>query len=375
MTELTSAPTRERRMTFTVFVALLGAFLDGYDLVIISGALLFIKAEFQLSSATVGWVGSIVFAGMVVGALSFGRLTDRVGRSAAFVFVLALFVAGSLLSALAVAPWMLILGRLVVGLGIGADLPVSTTLIAEAVPASRRGTATGLMQVFWFAGAAVSGLVGVLLFTVLGPDSWRWMLGSAVLLALVVMALRRRVPESAQWKAAHDRAPAGEANGSLRVLGAPGIRAALLFSCLFWFLVTIRGAGYNLYTPTFLRQVGATGPTTALWLGMSVNVLNTAVALVAVRYLDRIGRRTIILICWSVTTALTLCLAALSGGHPFAMFVMITLSALPQQLLAMALFPLSVEAFPTLVRGTARAFGKVVRLRAGHRGAVDPRAW
>jgi MFS transporter, putative metabolite transport protein len=121
------------RPRWTVFVAAMGAFLDGYDLVIIAGALLFIRPELGLTPGETGWVGSIVFVGMVVGALAFGRLTDRIGRNTSFAFVLGLFVVGSILSAVAHEAWLLILGRLVVGLGIGADLPVSTTLIAESV--------------------------------------------------------------------------------------------------------------------------------------------------------------------------------------------------------------------------------------------------
>jgi putative MFS transporter len=220
---------------------------------------------------------------------------------------------------------------------------------------------TGLMQVFWFTGAAVSGVVGVLLFSVLGPDSWRWMLGSAVLLAVVVMIMRQRVPESAAWKRAHEEAtaanaaPAATTSRNLRILGFPGIRAALVFSCLFWFLVTVRGAGYNLYTPTFLSEVGLSSPTTSLLLGTVVNVVNALAALAAVRFLDRGARRQVILWCWGISTVLTLGLAAISGGHVVLMFVMITVSALPLQMLAMALFPLSVEPFPTLVRGTAQS--------------------
>ncbi|MGW0516019.1 MFS transporter [Crossiella sp. NPDC003009] len=337
---------------YTILVALLGAFLDGYDLMIISGALLFIKVELQLSAAQIGWIGAIAFAGMVAGSLVFGRLTDRIGRAGAFTFVLVLFVIGSLVSALAVTPLMLIAGRAIVGLGIGADLPVSTTLIAESAPAHRRGALTGLMQVFWFAGAAASGLAGIGLYALFGADSWRWMLGSAIVLAVVVLIMRRRIPESTSWVAAQRPAAATR---PLRTLLSPGIRAALVFSCLFWFLVTVRGAGYNLYTPTFLNEIGLSGVTVSLWLSTAVNVVNTLAALAGVRYLDRIGRRPIILWCWAIPTALTFALAAISDGQATTMFVMIMVSALPLQVLAMALFALSVEPFPTLVRGTAQS--------------------
>ncbi|WP_405064429.1 MFS transporter [Kribbella sp. NBC_01505] len=357
MTTDTTATQRRSGPSYTIVVALLGAFLDGYDLVIISGALLFIKADLHLSPGQVGWVAATAFAGMVVGALVFGWLTDHIGRAGAFGFVLALFVVGSLVSALAVTPLMLIAGRAIVGLGIGADLPVSTTLIAESAPRHTRGSMTGLMQVFWFAGATCSGLIGLGMYALLGADSWRWMLASAIVIAAIVMVLRQRVPESTRWVKAHHTTPAATAvpRQTWSILFSPGIRAALAFSCLFWFLVTIRGAGYNLYTPTFLREIGLSGVTVSLGLSTIVNLVNTLAALIGVYYLDRIGRRRIILWCWAIPTALTFVLAAISGGNAIAMFVMICVSALPLQILAMALFALSVEPFPTLVRGTAQS--------------------
>ncbi|WP_219417232.1 MFS transporter [Pseudonocardia nigra] len=144
-----------------------------------------------------------------------------------------------------------ILGRFVVGLGIGADLPVSTTLIAESVGPKRRGSVTGLMQVFWFAGASASGIAGILLYLALGESSWRWMLGSAAVLAVVRMLLRRGSQESAAWQDARRAEPTATSTrtavaGSNPLLANRTVRIALIFSCLFWFLVTIRGAGFNL---------------------------------------------------------------------------------------------------------------------------------
>jgi len=350
---------------YTTLVGSLGAFLDGYDLIIISGALLFLRPQLHMSAATVGWVSSIAFAGMVAGALFFGRLTDRIGRNVAFAFVLALFVVGAVLSAFATDSAMLIAGRVFVGLGIGADLPVSTTLIAEAAPTGRRGSRTGLLQAFWFGGAAVSGPVGIGFYYAFGPSSWRWMLGSAGVIAIIVMVLRLRVPESRRWIAAKERADMAAAEaGTLhrdrsrrrdwQALASRPVLASLAFSCLFWFLVTVRGAGFNLYTPTFLKQVGLSGVTESLWLSAAINAVYAVVVLALARYLDRLGRRTFILWSWALSTVLTFGLAAIGAGHVIPMFVMITVSALPTQPLAMALFPLSVEPFPTLFRGTAQ---------------------
>jgi MFS transporter, putative metabolite transport protein len=346
---------------WVVFVASLGAFLDGYDLVIIAGALLFITPELSLSPAEVGWVGSVAFVGMIGGALVFGRLTDRIGRNTSFVLVLVLFVIGSAISALSQDAWMLILGRFIVGLGIGADLPVSTTLIAEAVPAKNRGRSVGLMQGFWFAGATVSGIVGIVLYLLLGASSWRWMLGSAIVIAIVVILLRRSIGESQRWlKARNDASspPAARATVTkplVPLLRNKAVRTTLIFSCLFWFLVTVRGAGFNLYTPTFLSQVGLTGIVQTLVLSCVINLVNAIVAIAAaVFFVDRVGRRKFVLIWWAVTLVLTLGLAFAVGGNVILMFVLISVSALPNQIVTVALFSLSVESFPTLQRATAQ---------------------
>lgn len=135
-----------RSPAYTTFVAAMGAFLDGYDLAIIAGAFLLIVPLFDLSASKISWIGGAAFAGMVLGALVFGRITDRIGRRGAFLFVLVLFVVGSTVSALASSVAVLVLGRILVGIGIGADLPVSTSLIAEISPRRRRGQLTGLMQ-------------------------------------------------------------------------------------------------------------------------------------------------------------------------------------------------------------------------------------
>src|SRR5687768_11665218 len=85
--------TRVSRSTrYTVFVAVMGAFLDGYDLAIIAGAFLLLIPLFDLSPTEVSWIGGAAFFGMIVGSLIFGRVTDILGRRSAFLIVLVLFV-------------------------------------------------------------------------------------------------------------------------------------------------------------------------------------------------------------------------------------------------------------------------------------------
>lgn len=352
LAELDEAPI-SRATAYTTFVAAMGAFLDGYDLAIIAGAFLLIVPLFDLSAAEISWIGGAAFAGMVLGALAFGRITDRIGRRGAFLFVLVLFVVGSTTSALASGVAVLVVGRVLVGIAIGADLPVSTSLIAEVSPRRRRGQLTGMMQGFWFAGAMASALVAVLLYSTVGADSWRWMLGSGAVLALLVMALRTRIPESPRWLL-EARSNPPSARQVARALTRSPYRTPLVLVALFWFLVTVRGAAFVIYTPTVLAQFGASSVLAPLWLNAVLFLVYTLVAFASTLVIDRVGRRSLVLRAWAIATAITVGMAFVDRGQVTAVFVLIIVSTVPVQTVTVALFPWSVEFFPTAMRGTAQ---------------------
>ncbi len=351
---------------YTTVVAAMGAFLDGYDLAIIGGALVFLVPQWHLGAGQTGILGSLAFAGMIIGALIFGRMTDRIGRKSAFVLDLALFVIGGLLSALATGLPMMLIGRFLVGLGIGADLPISTALIAEISPSHRRGFLTGLMQVFWFGGAMVSAVVAIALAVHGSPESWRWMLGSAVVVAAVVMVLRTRIVESPRWLRAQEEArrtrsvssdsvSVAARVGSVHALLSPQYRSSLFLVSLFWFLVTIRGAAFVVYTPTVLARFGMTSKIGPFEMNVVLFGVYTLVSYISALYIDKVGRRTIILIGWALATAVTLWMAFVSSSDPMMLFVVLLLSTVPIQTVTVAIFPWSVEFFPTKLRGTAQS--------------------
>jgi len=118
--------------------------------------------------------------------------------------------------------------------------------------------------------------------------------------------------------------------------------------------MTIRGAGFNLYTPTFLQEVGLSNATDSLVLSVIVNLVYTVTALVATLFIDRVRRRPFVLASWAAAAVLTLALVLVDEGNAVLMFVLITISAIPIQFVAVAMFPLSVEPFPTMQRGTAQ---------------------
>ena len=327
-----------RATRYTVFVAVLGAFLDGYDLAIIAGAFLLLIPLFELTPVEVSWIGGAAFAGMIVGALILGRLSDRVGRRSSFLLVLVLFVVGSLVSALATSVALLVIGRVVIGLAVGADLPVSTALIAEISPRNRRGTLTGLMQGFWFAGSLTSVLVAIALYSALGDDSWRWMLASGAVLAVIVMLLRLRIDESARWQRTRE-----VPRPSAAVLWRVPLRAPLVLVALYWFLVTLRSAGFVIYTPVVLAELGVESTLAPLWMSAFLFGTYASVSLVSAAVIDRFDRRPLVLRGWAIATLLTVVMAFVDEQSVAAVFGLIVLSTIPVQTVSVALFPWSVE--------------------------------
>jgi len=363
------------KIVYTTIVAALGAFLDGYDLAIIGGAFLFLKSQWHLTPAQMGVLGSLAFVGMIVGALVFGRVTDKFGRRSAFMIDLALFVIGGLICALATNVLWLEIGRFLVGFGIGADIPISTSLIAEISPKNKRGFLTGLMQAFWFGGALFSAVVSIL-FANGSPDSWRWLLGSGVLVAVVIMLLRSKALESPRWLLSQGRtedakqvlAEVVERSGDVRqaseesshlhfsALFTKKYAASLFLVCLFWFLVTIRGAAFVVYTPALLLTFGLTSKTASFEMNAILFAVYTVVSVISAVYIDKMGRRSIVLWGWALATLITLIMAFVGSSTAIALFVLLLLSTVPIQTVTVALFPWSVEFFPTSLRASAQSF-------------------
>ena len=206
------------------------------------------------------------------------------------------------------------------------------------------------MQTFWFAGSLTSVLVAVALFSLLGDDSWRWMLGSGAVLALIVMLLRLRIDESALWR----RSRKGPRASAVALWKAP-LRAPLALVALFWFLVTLRSAGFVIYTPVVLVELGVKSILAPLWMSALLFGTYTAVSLGSAAVIDRFDRRPLVLRGWTIATALTVLLALIDENNVAAVFGLIVLSSVPIQTVSVALFPWSVEFFPTSLRATAQS--------------------
>jgi len=181
-----------------------GMFCDGYILGMVGIALAVWGPQVGLSSFEDGLIGASALAGIFLGALVFGPITDRVGRQTMYLADLVLFIVGSALQLFVTEPWQLVALRLVMGVAIGADYAIGAALLSEFLPRRQRGPLLASLNAVWTVGFVVAFVVGYLMRD-LGDDSWRWMLASSAIPALIVLFLRLGTPESPRWLARKDR--------------------------------------------------------------------------------------------------------------------------------------------------------------------------
>lgn len=177
-----------------------GPFLDGYILSLIGVALVGFVADFPVSPVQIGLIGAASLIGMFFGAIVFGTLTDRIGREKMYAVDLMVLVGACFLTAFVQGPWQLIVLRFIIGLAIGADYPIATSLLTEFTPVKKRGYMIGLSALAWGLGAMTAFLVGWVVVTASGGYGlWRWMLLSGAILGVIVVVIRRGIPESPRW--------------------------------------------------------------------------------------------------------------------------------------------------------------------------------
>ncbi len=221
-----SAAARLERLPFSDYHKLIFAivatafFFDSLDLGTMSFVLGSIRREFGLDAAGAGLVASASFVGMAVGAVAAGLLADRFGRRPVFQWSVLLWGAGSWLCSTAPNAQMLIVWRVLVGIGMGMEFPIAQTLLSEFVPATHRGRLIALMDGVWPIGFICA---GVLSYVVLPQLGWRTVFALLAIPAAIVLVVRLVVPESPRWL--EHRGREAEADRALERIEARVIRA------------------------------------------------------------------------------------------------------------------------------------------------------
>lgn len=354
-----------------------GFFTDSYDLNVIGTVVLLVQPQFHLGSGQVSMLTSSSLLAVALGAALFGRLGDHLGRRRVYGLEAVLMIIGALVSALAPNFTVLLIGRLVLGLGIGGDYPASGVLMTEYANRRNRGRLVGLTFVFYVFGQVTAYLASLLVLAVGVPDglAWRLILGLGVLPSLLVLYQRRHMPESPRWTAERGHAeramddlrnfagrsvalPAETAAGRGRAAAARrGHLAILLGTAGAWFFFNVAVYGNNVSQPLLVKNIE---PHAGVVANIALNaVLVTCFSLLGavagLGALDRVPRRLQqvagLALCVLSMAAIGLVPALSATTVPFAAVFGISL-------FGVAVGPnyttmlLAAESFPTAVRST-----------------------
>lgn len=196
-----------------------GAFLDGYVLSLIGVALGLMAPHLNLTPEWSAAIGASALAGIFFGAILGGYLTDIIGRRIMFIVDIVAIAALSVAGAFATDALGVFLSRFFMGVFVGADYPIATSLIAEFAPKAHRAVSMGVVSLSWYAGATVAAFVGWGLYGV--DNGWQMMLASAVIPCVILLIGRHDIPESPRWLRRKGRYEQAEAV-VLKVYG-PGV--------------------------------------------------------------------------------------------------------------------------------------------------------
>jgi len=202
-----------------MFVSGMGFFTDAYDLFVIGIVVALLKTEWSLSTAQVSWVNSATLLASAVGAIVFGRVADILGRKRIYGYEVLILAAGAIASAFSPNYTFLLISRIILGIGIGGDYPVSATIMSEYSGKQTRGRMVGLVFAMQGAGLIVGPLVAAILLGSGTSDdiTWRILLALGAIPGLAVFYLRRKIQETPRFAAAggaHEEAEAAIAHAT-----------------------------------------------------------------------------------------------------------------------------------------------------------------
>lgn len=378
----------------------IGWALDAMDVGMISFVIAALVGQGFATSEQAGLLASIGFVGMAVGASLGGLIADRIGRRQVFALTLVVYGVATGASALALGVGTLMVLRFCIGLGLGAELPVASTLVSEYAPRRIRGRVVVWLEAFWALGWIAAALIGRFVVGV-SDDGWRWALAIGTVPAVYALYVRLRLPESVRFleatgrdaeaeaavrsferAAGVDRTPPGPATASdpnpsdpaasdpaaqprARHIWSPGLRRRTLALWTVWFCINFSYYGAFIWIPSLLVAAGYD-----LVQSFSFTLIITLAQIpgyaVSAWLIEVLGRR--------LTLGLFLAGSALSAaGYGLADSVPAIITAgcfLSFSNLGAwgALYAIGPELYPTRLRGTgtgaAAGFGRIASILA-----------
>lgn len=384
---------------FIAVVAALGGILFGYDTAIISGTTEIVRSQFGLNDMNLGWYVGCALIGSIIGVVAAGSLSDGIGRKKTMLISAALFSISAIGCAVCGSFNALVAYRIIGGVGIGIVSIVSPVYISEIAPAEHRGMLVSLYQLAITAGFLLAYMANWAIDAGVDPlaadaslwermfnsESWRGMLGSETIPALLFFAVIFFIPESPRWLLTRGRnekaisiltrirgsrqeaelqaettasQSAPEEKGAWKLLLSKGMIAAVLSGCAIAILGQFMGVNAVLYYgPAIFADAGFDNPMFSTVLVGLVNMLTTVLALFII---DRVGRKK--LIYWGVS-GMILCLLnigiyfafgeKLSLGNGFMLTFFLAYVFCCAISISAIVFVLLSEMYPNQVRGRA----------------------
>ncbi|WP_421809163.1 sugar porter family MFS transporter [Flagellimonas sp.] len=368
-------------------IGALGGFLFGYDTAVISGAIGFMETKFSLTPSLKGWAVSSAILGCILGALTAGYVADRIGRKKALIITALLFAISAIGCLLAPSFTLLVIARIIGGVGVGAASMLSPLYISEISPAEKRGSLVSLYQLGIVLGIIIVYFCNYLVAQA-GDEAWnvaygwRYMLGSEALPALLFLGALFLVPESPRWLSKNGNNAAAlhileklnpkekaieihqgiqkalqQEKGKLSELFEKGFRTAIIIGVVLALFSQITGINAIMYyAPEILKSAGF-GVDSALMQTVLIGVINSIFTFVAIKYIDKAGRKKLLL--WGIF-GMIVCLLVIGALYqfdalegPWLLIFILGFVACFASSLGPIPWVLISEIFPTKVRGVA----------------------
>lgn len=379
---------RNKKILFWALTVSLGGFLFGFDTAVISGAEQAIQKLWNLNVFEHGLTVSIALIGTVLGALFGGYPSDKIGRKNTLFWIGVIYLMSAFGSALAADWYSFLFFRFIGGLGVGASSVAAPMYISEIAPKEMRGRMVTMFQFNIVLGILIAYFSNYLLQD-LGSTSWRWMLGVEAMPAIFFTGLTLLVPKSPRWlvvkKGALEEArdvlvqiDPNTAETELKLiiqsgsnhLAGPVIKNSLfskryrtpvMLAVLFALFNQLSGINAIIYYAPRIFEMTGLGKSAALLSTTGIGLVNLIFTLLAIFFIDRIGRRTLMYI-GSVGMILTLGMVSGTfyienfGGLmvPLYLFLYIAFFAFSQ---GAVIWVFIAEIFPNKVRASGQALG------------------
>ncbi|NRD77261.1 MFS transporter [Bacillus sp. BRMEA1] len=337
-------------------VAGTGWLFDAMDVGMLSFIIAALKEHWGLTPGQMGWIGSINSIGMAVGALLFGLMADKVGRKNVFIITLLLFSLGSGASAFSTTLSIFLTIRFIVGMGLGGELPVASTLVSESVPVENRGRTVVLLESFWAVGWLASAIIS---YFVIPKFGWQTALLISAIPAFFTLYLRVGLPDSPRYTALKGQEKVSVFSNLAKLWSREYSRQTIMLWVV-WFCVVFSYYGMFLWLPSVMVMKGF-----SLIKSFQYVLIMTLAQLpgyfTAAWLIERVGRK-FVLVVYLIGTALCAYFFGTASSIGLLMTSGILLSFFNLGAWG-GLYAYTPEQYPTKIRGTgtgmAAAFGRI----------------